>query len=160
MAVFLFIPNIKGGATEKNHEGWVKVDSLQFGVGRHLNDPYGHASSRETGFPKVSEVHVTKGMDTASIELFGWSVGKFDAKDVKVDIVSTGRGDTPFTTYTLANAVISGYSIAAGRDGLPTESISFNFTKLEERFVPVDANMKAGNPVSKGFDLATGQPTS
>ncbi len=57
MAVFLYIPNIKGGATEKNHEGWVKVDSLQFGVGRHLNDPYGHASSRETGFPKVSEVH-------------------------------------------------------------------------------------------------------
>jgi hypothetical protein len=39
MAVFLFIPGIKGGTTEKNHEGWVKVDSLQFGVGRSLNDP-------------------------------------------------------------------------------------------------------------------------
>jgi len=160
MAVFLFIPGIKGGSTEKNHEGWVKVDSLQFGVGRQLNDPYGHATSRESGFPKVSEVHVTKGMDTASIELFGWSVGKFDAKAVKVDVVSTGRSDSPFTTYSLDNAVISGYSVAAGGDSLPTESISFNFTKIEERFVPVDANMKSGSPVNKGFDLAKGVPTS
>jgi hypothetical protein len=35
-----------------------------------------------------------------------------------------------------------------------------NFTKIEERFVPVDANMKAGSPVNKGFDLARGVPTS
>ena len=46
----------------------MKVDSLQFGVGRSLNDPYGHATSREAGFPKVSEVHVTKNMDNSSVQ--------------------------------------------------------------------------------------------
>ena len=156
MSVFLFIPGIKGGATEKNHEGWVKVDSFQFGVGRNISMPLGAATNREAGTPNVSEVHVTKSMDMASIELFGWSVAKFEAKKVKVDIVSTGRDD-PFTTYALDNAVISGYSIAAAGDGMPTESISLNFTKIEERFVQVGADMKPGNPVTKGFDLATGK---
>jgi type VI secretion system secreted protein Hcp len=158
MAVYVKIDGIKGGATEKTHKEWVKVDSLQFGVGRSLNDPYGHATSREAGFPKVSEVHVTKNMDNSSILLFGWAVGKFDAKQVKIDVVSTGRGDSPFTTYTLENAVISGYSIASHGESLPTESITFNFTKIVENFVTINADMTPGNPINKGFDLALGVP--
>ena len=58
-------------------------------------------------------------MDSASIELFGWSVSKFDAKDVKIDVVSTGRTDAPFASYTLANAVISGYSVSAAGNSQP-----------------------------------------
>jgi len=159
MAVYVYIPDIKGGVTEKGHKDWVKVDSLQFGVGRSLNDPYGHATSREAGCPKVSEVHVTKNMDNSSILLFGWAVGKFDAKQVKIDVVSTGRGSDPFTTYTLDNAVISGYSIASHGESLPTESITLNFTKIVERFVTIGADMKGGDPITKGFDLALGTPT-
>jgi len=158
MALYLKIPGIKGGATEKNHEGWVKVDSLQFGVGRSLNQPTGAATSREAGQPNVSEVHVTKPMDNSSIELFGWSVSKFDAKKVIVDVVSTGRDDA-FTTYTLDNAVISGYSVSASGDSMPSESISFNFTKIEEKFTQIGADMKAGSPVVKGYDLATARQT-
>jgi type VI secretion system secreted protein Hcp len=158
MAVFLFIPGVKGGATEKKHEGWVKVDSLQFGVGRSLNNPLGAATSREAGQPNVSEIHVSKPMDNSSIELFGWSVSKFDAKQVKVDVVSTGRED-PFTTYTLENAVISGYSVSVAGDSMPSESISFNFTKIEEKFTQIGADMKAGSPVVKGYDLAVGRQT-
>jgi type VI secretion system secreted protein Hcp len=159
MAVFLKIPGINGGATEKKHEGWVKVDSLQFGVGRSISAQVGSVSSREAGMPNVSEVHVTKPMDAASIELFGWSVSKYDAKKVVVDVVSTGRDD-PFTTYTLDNAVISGYSVSAAGDQMPTEAISFNFSKIEERFVPIGADMKPGSPVNKGYDLATARQTS
>lgn len=159
MAVFVNIPGIKGGATEKNHKDWIKVESLQFGVGRSLNNPLGAATSREAGQPNVSEIHVTKPMDNSSIELFGWSVSKFDAKQIKIDIVSTGR-DTPFATYQVDNAVISGYSVAASGDSMPKESISFNFTKIEEKFIQIGADMKPGSPIHKGYDLALGQATS
>jgi len=158
MSVYVQIPAITGGATETNHTGWIQVDSLQFGVGRALNNPLGHATSREAGQPNVSEIHVTKQMDSASIELFGWSVSKFDAKQIKIDIVSTGRED-PFTTYTLENAVISGYSVSVAGDSMPSEAISFNFTKIEEKFTQIGADMKAGSPVVKGYDLAVGRQT-
>lgn len=160
MAVFVQIPGITGGATETNHVGWIKVDSLQFGVGRSLNNPLGHATSREAGQPNVSEIHVTKPMDNSSIELFGWSVAAFDAKTVVIDVVSTGRTDKPFASYTLDLSVISGYSVAASGDSMPSESISFNFTKIEEAFITVGADMTTTTTIRKGYDLALGAPTS
>src|SRR5271165_570142 len=159
MSVYVQIPGVTGGATETNHVGWIPVDSLQFGVGRALNNPLGHATSREAGQPNVSEVHVTKSMDSASIELFGWSVSSFATKKVQVDVTSTGRTDKPFATYSLDNAVISGYSISAPRDGSITESISFNFTKITEKFTSYGAdNTTVLATVVKGYDLALGKP--
>jgi type VI secretion system secreted protein Hcp len=158
MSVYVQIPAVTGGATETNHVGWIQVDSLQFGIGRALNNPLGHATSREAGQPNVSEIHVTKSMDSASIELFGWSVSKFDAKLIKIDVTSTGKTDKPFAAYTLDNAVISGYSVSAPRDGQPTESISFNFTKITEKFISYGADNKTVlATVVKGYDLALGK---
>jgi type VI secretion system secreted protein Hcp len=97
-------------------------------------------------------------MDSASIELFGWSVSKFDAKKVQIDVTSTGKTDKPFASYTLENSVISGYSVSAPRDGQPTESISFNFTKITEKFVSYGADNKTVlATVVKGYDLALGK---
>ena len=96
--------------------------------------------------------------DSASIELFGWSVSKFDAKLIKIDVTSTGKTDKPFAAYTLDNAVISGYSVSAPRDGQPTESISFNFTKITEKFISYGADNKTVlATVVKGYDLALGK---
>jgi type VI secretion system secreted protein Hcp len=153
MAVYLFVPGIKGSVTEKNHKDWIKVDSMQFGVGRAISTPVGASQQREAGQPSVSEITVSKPMDNSSIELFGWSVAKFDAKKLKIDIVSTGRDD-PFTQFELENAVISGYSISAPGEGMPSESISFNFTKIQNKFMPTGTDQKAGTPVVKAYDLA------
>ena len=60
MAVYVQIPNVTGGATEQNHTGWIQMDSLQFGVARSLNNPLGHATSREAGQPTVSEIIAPK----------------------------------------------------------------------------------------------------
>jgi type VI secretion system secreted protein Hcp len=161
MSVFVQIPSITGGATEKNHTGWIQVDSLQFGVGRSLNNPLGHATSREAGQPTVSEIHVTKQMDNASIELFGWSVASFNTKVIKIDVTSTGRTDKPFASYQLDNAVISGYSVSAGGNSQPTESISFNFTKIQETYLTIGADTTTiVSTTVKGYDLALGMPTS
>jgi len=161
MSVFVQIPGITGGATEKNHTGWIQVDSMQFGVGRSLNKPLGHATSREAGQPTVSEIHVTKQMDNASIELFGWSVASFSTKKIQIDVTSTGRTDKPFASYKLENAVISGYSVSGSGNSQPTESISFNFTKIEETYLTIGAdNTTIVSTTVKGYDLALGMPTS
>jgi type VI secretion system secreted protein Hcp len=156
MAIYLKIDKINGGATEKNHKEWIKLESLQFGVSRAVSMTVGHATSREAGQPSISEIHVTKPMDNASIDLFGWSVSKYDAKTLKIDIVSTGREDA-YATYTLEKAVISGYSMSTGAEDHPHESISFSFIKIEEKFTPVGADQTAGKPVVKGYDIELGK---
>ncbi len=154
MAIYLNIPSVKGSATEKNHKDWIKCDSLQFGVGRAISSHVGGGANREASQPSVSEITITKNLDSASIELFGWSVAKFDAKTIKIDLVSAGRED-PFMQLELTNAVISGYSLSAPGEGQPAESISFNFTKIQDKYTPVGADNKAGTPVIKSYDIAT-----
>jgi type VI secretion system secreted protein Hcp len=155
VSVYLNVPNINGGATEQNHKKWIPVQSMTFGVNRNVSMNTGHATGREAALPNISEVHISKDMDLSSIELFGWSVAKYDAKKCKLDIVTTGRDD-PFTQYELDNCVISGYSVAAG-DGMPQETISLSFTKFTVKFTPIDETMNPGSPVTKGFDIATGK---
>jgi type VI secretion system secreted protein Hcp len=154
MAVFLKVPGIDGGVTEQDHETWIRLDSMQFGVGRRISTPFGAATGREAGAPTVSEIHISKPMDQSSIELFGWSLARYEAKRLKLDVVTTGRKD-PFTTYELENAVIANYSVMGGPEGVPREMISLSFTRITEKFTPLRPDMVLGSPVTKGFDLAT-----
>jgi type VI secretion system secreted protein Hcp len=156
MSVYLYIPKINGGVTEKNHEKWIQVDSSQFGSHRHLSDPTGKATNRETGNPSVSELSFTKAMDDSSIEVWGWAIGQWDAKECKVDIVSTGRDD-PFIQYKLYDAVVSSYSVSAPSEGAPMEMFTLNFTKIETKFTPIGRDNKPGTPITKVYDLATGK---
>ncbi len=156
MSLYLKIPGINGGATEKNHKQWIALDSMQFGVGRHITTPVGVGTGREAGVPQVSEVLVTKPKDESSIEIFGWSVAAYDAKLLTIHVVTTGKDD-PVTQYDMENTVVSGYSVSCAGEGMPTESISLNFTKLTEKFTPSGADNKNASPVTKGFDIALSQ---
>jgi type VI secretion system secreted protein Hcp len=155
VAVFVNVPGINGGATEQNHKQWIPVDSMTFGVNRNISMTTGATTGREAALPNLSEVHISKDMDLSSIELYGWAVSQYTAKCVKLDIVTTGRAD-PFTQYQLENCVISGYSVSAGAS-MPVETISFSFTKCTVKFTPIDETMQPGSPVTKGFDVSTGQ---
>jgi type VI secretion system secreted protein Hcp len=156
MAVYLQIPGIKGGATEKNHKGWLKLESVSGGLFRPMTTSVGKATNREAGLPSMHEVTFTKGMDESSIELFGWAAAANASKECKIDIVATGSDD-PFVQYTLEEALISSYQFGGHAEGSPSESISLNFTKFKMKFIPAGGDMKAQSPVTKGFDIATGQ---
>lgn len=155
MALFMKIDGITGSAAEAGHTGWISIHSAQFGIGRSISQHAGGGANREAGLPSVSEVTVSKTMDNASIELFGWSVAKLDAKTIKIDFVTTGDSD-PFVTYELTNAVISGYSVSSGGE-MPSESLSFSFTKISSKYVKISADMKSKTPVNKYFDITTQQ---
>ena len=155
MSIFLNVPGVSGGATEQAHVGWIPVQSSTFNVSRSVSMNTGHTQGREAALPSVSEVHISKEMDSSSIELFGWAVSKYNAKQIKIDIVTTGRED-PFVQYILDDAVISGYSPAAS-SGMPMESITFSYTKITVRFTPVDESMNPGSPITKGFNISTAQ---
>lgn len=156
MSILVKFDGIDGEATEQGHAKWIAVHSLQFGFGRGISTPQGNAAHRETSAPSVSEIIVTKEMDAASSKLFTSSLTEVEGKEVKIDLCRTGGsgGLIVYATYTLTNALISGYSVSSGGDR-PTESVSLNFTKLEYKYVPFDAKNKAGTPVTVSYDLAS-----
>ena len=154
MAINDKFEGINGDATHDNHKKWLDVDSLQWGVGRAIMTPSGSAMNREASEPSVSEVTVTKTMDSASAYLFQQACTGSAGKKVEIHLVTTGSPGDIYMTYELTNALVSGYSVSSGGDR-PAESVSFNFTKIAMKYSQFDEKHKntANHPAS--YDLAS-----
>jgi type VI secretion system secreted protein Hcp len=158
MPIYMKYGDIGGDVTAEGHEGWIEVQSFQFGVGRGIGSPIGKKSDREASAPSISEVTVSKVADKTSPNLFQEAcVG--EGKTVEIHFVRTSAGTLEvYYEATLSNTMISGYSQSSGGDN-PSESISLNFTKVEVKFTPINEDHSKGTPVPAGYDLALAKKT-
>ncbi len=154
MAIYVKYEGIDGEATHETHKKWLDVGSIQWGVGRAISTPSGSTANREASEPSVSEVTITKLMDSSSPKLFTESCTGAVGKKVEIHLVTTGSPGNTYVQYTLTNALLSSYSMSSGGDR-PSESIAISFSKLEFKFIPYDGTNKAGTPVTVSYDLAT-----
>ena len=95
MAIYLKYEGIDGEATHAKHEKWIDIGSLQFGLGRAISTPAGAAANREASEPSVSEVTVTKLLDSASSKLFTESATGAAGKKVEIHLVEEHHGIGP-----------------------------------------------------------------
>ena len=158
MAIYLQYGKIKGDVTTEGLKDWIELSSFQWGVGRGISSPARGSKTREGSEPSISEVVVTKPLDTSSPNLFIDAVaGEMNTKAV-IKFTSTikNKVDT-YLTYEMTNTGLSGYSVSSGGDR-PTESLSLNFTKMVWTFTPKAADM-TGTPDTVGYDLETMKTT-
>jgi len=154
MAAYLkYGTTIKGESLAEGHkgtDGWIEINSVQWGVGRGISTPVGAASKREASAPNVSEVVVTKLMDSTSPLLAQEAlIGK--AVTATIDLVETGSDQlNTYLTLELTNTMISGYSMSSG-GGRPSESLSLNFTKIVFTYQGYDDTHKAVAALKKTF---------
>jgi type VI secretion system secreted protein Hcp len=144
MAAYLKYGDIKGESKAEGHkgsDGWIEIGGVQWSCGRAISTPVGSSSKRESSSPSVSEISITKLMDSTSAKLVKEAlVGK--AVDATIDLVETGENKLEtFLTLKLSNCMISGYSVHSGASR-PGESISLNFTKIEYLYQGYDDQHK------------------
>lgn len=155
MAIYLKYAAINGEVKTKGFEKWIECNSFQWGVGRGIGSPKGGSpSKRESSEASVSEITLTKQMDTTDPKLLLESlVGKMDNKaEIAITNTMPDGGAQDFAHYTLTNTAISGYSISSGGDR-PTLSMSLNFSKVEFKYTAYDA-AGTGTPETVGYNLA------
>lgn len=156
MPIYIKYGDILGDVTAEGHkgaDGWVEVNSFQFGVGRGIASPTGGSTDRESSAPSVSEIVVTKPMDKSSFRWFEESLHG-EGVGVQIDFCKTDKDKLEiYTTYKLENAMVSGYSVSSGGDR-PTESISINFTKILYEFFEMGAKNAKGDTPKAGWDIA------
>ena len=152
---------IKGESLAEGHkgsDGWIEVHSVQWGLGRGISSPTGHSSKREASAPSVTEVTVTKLMDSTSPKLaLEALVGQ--AVVAIVELVETGEGQlNTYLSLRLTNTMIAGYSFS-GSGGRPSEHLTLNFTKIEMTYQGYDDQHKADPSKKKTFiyDVAAAQ---
>ena len=165
--MYLYVPGIEGNITVKGHEKWIQIQSLDFAASRSLNTQPGNASNREGSRPTLSEMVITKVMDSTSPLLFKESVVGTAKSAIKIELTTAVDNLSTYMQYTLSNAIISGYKVSQHpshekeqegehnkKTQYPIEEISINFDKLEKRFTAYDANNQPQSPISTGYDLA------
>ena len=158
MAAYMKIEGIQGDVTAKNHEQWIAIDNLDFGVKRSLSTDPGRISDRESTRPSISEVNISKKLDKSSPMLFSEScVGKAKPQ-VNIHLCQTDSNLNPYAEITLSNAIVSRYHINTDNTAEhehPKEKISLSFDKIEMRYIPHDNQNKAQSPIPAGYDLKT-----
>ena len=133
MAIYLKFGDLKGESLAEGHkgtDGWMEINSCQMGAGRGISTPVGGSSKREASAPSISEIVVTRLLDSVSTRLFSECVGGVGV-DATIEFVTTNSDKLEtYLTVKLTNTMISGYSFSSGGDR-PSESISLNFTKID-----------------------------
>jgi type VI secretion system secreted protein Hcp len=159
MSAYIKFENIKKGDSKaKGHEGdkgWIEIQSIQFGASRNITTRAGASSTREASAPHISEIVITKVMDSTSTGLFQEAViGK--AGKAEIDLCTTHAEKLEnYLQVTLTNVLISSYNVSHGGDGRPSESVTLNFTKIEIKYTPYDDKHVAGTPTSATYDQST-----
>ena len=150
---------VKGNLTADGYKDWINVGSMQFGVGRGITMESGSMANREASRPSISEITISKTMDQSSPGLFKDSVTGDAGVKVIIDVVQTGAQKLEkFCSYELEQCLISSYTVSAGADGAPVETISLSFAKLMTSYTAADKANKAGSPTRVGYDLELGKP--
>ncbi len=141
--MFIKIPDIDGEAQHSGEDGWIQVESLQWGFDRSINAPTS-SSARESSSPSVSEVTVTKLMDsTSTVLMFESCCGS--SKTVEIDLLTTASdGQQQFYMIELEKARITSYSMS-GDGEQASESLSLNFEKINWKYQSTDPTKPDGS---------------
>lgn len=156
MPIYMKYGDVKGDVSAEGHagsDGWVEINSFQWGVGRGISSPTGGSADRESSAPSVSEITVTKSSDISSYRFLEEALYG-EGQKVQIDFCKTDKGKLEvYTQYMLEDCMISGYSVSSGGDR-PSESLSLNFTKIVYAFTQQDAKGAGGESPKTGWDIA------
>ena len=159
MPIYIKYGDIKGDVSADGHkgsDGWVEINSFQWGVGRGISSPTGGSADRESSAPSVSEITITKPMDVSS---YRWLEEALTGEgvDCTIDFCKTDKGTLEtYASYQLSDCMVSGYSVSSGGDS-PSESLSLNFTKIIYSYTAMTAKNEGGESPKTGYDIALGK---
>jgi type VI secretion system secreted protein Hcp len=129
---YLKIDGVPGESSAKGFEQQIEIQSFSHNVHQSTDISASSTGGATTGRTTHSDFSITKAVDLASPVLLQRCCEGMHIPSLTLTLVRSG-GDTkvPFMVYTLTNLVVSDVSYSGSTDGLPYESVSFNYGKIE-----------------------------
>jgi type VI secretion system Hcp family effector len=151
---FLQIEGIKGESTDAAHKDWIEILSFNSGVSQMASGSASTSGGGTVARADFQDFSIVKTLDSSSPLLaLACSEGRH-IKKVKFEMCRSGGDKVKYMEYTLSNCIISSVSTGGGGGGEATESITFNFGKIEWNYIKQKrADGSGGGNIPAGWDL-------
>ena len=152
--------DIKGESQIKNFEDKILCNSFSFGANQPID--VSRNKGRTTGTVNVSQVHLTRDYDSASLLILNsLFLGKtFETASIHFLYAAADaeEAQVELMTVTLTNAMIADYQIgAAVGGGAMSEQITVGFTAIDCTYeVQEETAEKGSGKIEAKYDLLTG----
>jgi type VI secretion system secreted protein Hcp len=146
---FLNMPGITGECTEDAHQGWIGVLSFSEALARAFT-----AQGDESTNVSFSDFTFTKYIDTSTPTLRHGCCAGTQYPEVTFELCQTSGDKHKYLEIKLSNALIASIACAGAggqAEGLPTESVSLRFYKIEWTYSPMG---DSSGVVSAEYDLS------
>ena len=151
---FLKIDGIQGESTDDKHKDWIEVLSYGWGVSQPASATASSAGGASHQRADFNDFSIAKAMDKASPKIALSCASGTVAKTVTLELCRSGGDKVKYMEYKLANVIISSVSIGGGGGGEVSESLSFNYGKIEWVYTQQKReDGSGGGQVAAGWDL-------
>jgi len=151
---FLQIDGIDGESTDAKHTNWIEVLSYNWGVTQPASgsaSTSGGATAERANFHDFS---IMKTLDKASPKLALACSSGTHIKKVTLELCRAGGDKLKYMEYKMEECIVSSCSESGSGGSDPTESISFNYGKIEWTYTQQKrTDGSGGGQVAAGWDL-------
>jgi len=135
---FLKIDGIPGESTDEKHKDQIEVLSFRHGVSQMGTASDSTAGSKSAGRCDHQDFSIDKELDKASPELNLQCSRGTHIKEMTLELCSATGDKSPYMRYEFEGLIISSISIGNEGGGIPTESVTFNYNKINWIYVDTD----------------------
>jgi type VI secretion system secreted protein Hcp len=150
---FLKLDGIDGEAQDDKHKNEIEITSFSWGAANAGSGNVGTGSG--TGKVLVQDLSITKFMDKSSVPLFvACCTGKHIPTLTLTARRAGGEKQVEYCIIKGTEVYVSGFSNSGDDPAtLASETVSFNFAKIELKYTPQKADGSAAAAINGGWDI-------
>ena len=150
---FLKIDGIPGESADSKHKG--EIDVLSYSFGASQTGSFASGGGGGAGKVAFQDFHFTMKVSKASPKLFLACAGGDHIKSALLTARKAGKEQQEFFTVKFSDILVSSFQTggSGGGDELPTEQISFNFTKMELEYKEQKADGTLAGGIKAHYDI-------
>lgn len=151
--VFCKVDGIPGESTDDKHKDYFEVLSYTHGQKQQAAGSVSGTGAHVAGRVDHDTFTVVKHIDKATPKL---SVACSKGEHIKSVVIECFRHlgeNVKFMEYKLTDCIVKSHYPSGGSEGLPTETVSFSYAKIEWSYTQYDNKGKKQGEVKTSFDL-------
>ena len=151
--IFMEVPDIAGESHDKEHQGWIDLDSFYYPVERDQRETTGRGRAR--GRAVVGPVVIGKQGDVASVYL---NLATLQGKSFDEIVIEITDGSKLKFRYVFSNVVFTSYTHEAKEGDVGTdESVGMQFENIQVLYIETNEDGSAGDEHEIEYDIVAGK---